>query len=275
MTSNSTLSYIGTWIFNSHPHKEDDDGQHVTSNLDQIFSTHILTRRMTMPLREAMARSVFQLTSSQGGWRSSLCDLHGWICHFQLTSSQGGWRSISTLFRHHILFNSHPHKEDDWCRAGNWWSNFFSTHILTRRMTLLHGKVGVAGWFSTHILTRRMTTLEYDESETSAFQLTSSQGGWRRTAISYVEVRNFQLTSSQGGWRIHCRYFCSCNHFSTHILTRRMTYKIPDGEDGVSFQLTSSQGGWPPPCYFIKWEDLFNSHPHKEDDSNFKQKHSV
>ena len=91
MTSNSTLSYIGTWIFNSHPHKEDDDGQHVTSNLDQIFSTHILTRRMTMPLREAMARSVFQLTSSQGGWRPACA-----ICTAE-----------------YAIFNSHPHKEDD------------------------------------------------------------------------------------------------------------------------------------------------------------------
>ena len=202
MTSNSTLSYIGTWIFNSHPHKEDDDGQHVTSNLDQIFSTHILTRRMTMPLREAMARSVFQLTSSQGGWRSSLCDLHGWICHFQLTSSQGGW-----LFSFLHTLNGKT----------------FSTHILTRRMTVDLDNRVIHVNFSTHILTRRMTAAVAYSYNRKIFQLTSSQGGWRRVSA----------------FRLFHKIFNSHPH------------KEDDGDGTVTnalsvfFQLTSSQGGWP------------------------------
>ena len=55
------------------------------------------------------------------------------------------------------LFNSHPHEEDDTCRLRIFISLIFSTHILTRRMTvsMRSGRIGSA--FSTHILTRRMT----------------------------------------------------------------------------------------------------------------------
>ena len=53
-------------LFNSHPHKEDDnDSSYVSPPL--YFSTHILTRRMTK-LESVYDDSVnFQLTSSQGG----------------------------------------------------------------------------------------------------------------------------------------------------------------------------------------------------------------
>ena len=53
-------------LFNSHPHKEDDDP--TATIMDDIrFSTHILTRRMTVfPAYLKCGRS-FQLTSSQGG----------------------------------------------------------------------------------------------------------------------------------------------------------------------------------------------------------------
>ena len=55
------------------------------------------------------------------------------------------------------LFNSHPHKEDDYLETIFKRRLSFSTHILTRRMTLHHSKWYLCTDFSTHILTRRMT----------------------------------------------------------------------------------------------------------------------
>ena len=143
------------------------------------FSTHILTRRMTLtgsylltvlpfqltssqggwPLVEhyLLTMGFFQLTSSQGGWR------HVFVCYvlrfvfsthiltrrmtsrnittisqlfFQLTSSQGGWRYVRPGFLSDLLFNSHPHKEDDTSLLSYYIFMYFSTHILTRRMTI-------------------------------------------------------------------------------------------------------------------------------------------
>ena len=163
---------------------------------------------------------------------------------FQLTSSQGGWRYCFSLLLWKQLFNSHPHKEDDWSSFS------FNDGLI----------------FSTHILTRRMTSPFVYMQLLEPFQLTSSQGGWPPTAWGIVcssffnshphkeddelyhfylqDYLFFQLTSSQGGWRW---FDDECIH-------------------SCSFQLTSSQGGWL--CLWEKlWQDLFfNSHPHKEDD---------
>ena len=143
-----------------------------------IFSTHILTRRMTVVVLDVGCRWTFQLTSSQGGWRI--------------------WKRIWWYAR---LFNSHPHKEDDHENDYLVLFTYFSTHILTRRMTTYYHLPIYTIHFSTHILTRRMT--------------------------------------------YPCCPTVTCRCFSTHILTRRMTES------------------WP-------WEkadwDIFNSHPHKEDD---------
>ena len=66
MTIILLCTYIAVEVFNSHPHKEDDE------LFDKIcscvnFSTHILTRRMTTGSVVLICISVFQLTSSQGG----------------------------------------------------------------------------------------------------------------------------------------------------------------------------------------------------------------
>ena len=54
-------------FFNSHPHKEDDADELGMSEVT-VFSTHILTRRMTTrSLVSFRSNSAFQLTSSQGG----------------------------------------------------------------------------------------------------------------------------------------------------------------------------------------------------------------
>ena len=89
-----------------------------------------------------------------------------------------------------ILFNSHPHKEDDQRGFDNQAVMNFSTHILTRRMTHAifmqfrhyffnshpHKEDDLSSeniqWFivfSTHILTRRMTGLSHDIGRTSGF----------------------------------------------------------------------------------------------------------
>ena len=145
------------------------------------------------------------------------------VLNFQLTSSQGGWHR---------------------CYRRNANSKKFSTHILTRRMTIAIYCCRMFFVFSTHILTRRMTFPSESESSPAIFQLTSSQGGWR-----YIDQEN-------DSWQ----------DFSTHILTRRMTAWTVRILDARFFQLTSSQGGW---HRLLKiWHHLyfFNSHPHKEDD---------
>ena len=78
------------WYFNSHPHKEDDrDGNlyRKKGTLFQLTSSQGGWRLLSMQVK---ATTIFQLTSSQGGWRfsSGLCWRPWW---FQLTSSQGGW----------------------------------------------------------------------------------------------------------------------------------------------------------------------------------------
>ncbi len=186
-------------LFNSHPHKEDDFGKpeqlaviafstHILTRRmtmkvlitmrQKNFSTHILTRRMTNHLATCTDFFNFQLTSSQGGWLTAPIN-RSLISAFQLTSSQGGWHIFHWTVLLHILFNSHPHKEDDnkiclkqqkkkffnshphkeddqACKATVL-SNNFSTHILTRRMTSVRTVRTHAKRFSTHILTRRMT----------------------------------------------------------------------------------------------------------------------
>ena len=76
-----------------------------------------------------------------------------------------------------IYFNSRPHEEVDW------WLISISDYES----------------ISTHDLTRRSTTWSYDESETSAFQLTTSRGGRQRCTFSCNLICSFQLTTSRGG----------------------------------------------------------------------------
>ena len=206
--------------FNSHPHKEDDHESDKNLRIHHI-STHILTRRMTLIAAELIIAPVFQLTSSQGGWRCRCWDRYrtdefqltssqgGWHCksgsqngktEFQLTSSQGGWQSMQMLSSWECHFNSHPHKEDDpyprlWFRS----QNHFNSHPHK----------------------------EDDHIRITLFIQTA-----------------FQLTSSQGGWPMACCAWMRCLVISTHILTRRMTISINHNIRLLIFQLTSSQGGW-------------------------------
>ena len=148
-----------------------------------------------------------------------------------------------------IYFNSHPHEEDDGISQWKFNGINISTHILTKRMTSGFNYLDKLKDISTHILTKRMTARAWAAVRTSSFQLTSSRRGWR------------------GDW--------NQNHgieISTHILTKRMTVVLLVLVFILVFQLTSSRRGWRFRKRSTNVFKYFNSHPHEEDDSNFKQK---
>ena len=131
--------------------------------------------------------------------------------------------SPQEIFKRIVYFNSHPHEEDDNLFILLQNSGGISTHILTRRMTIIYSRNFLCSLISTHILTRRMTIIPGDVVEAAVFQLTSSRGGWRIDAMKKEIAELFQLTSSRGGW------------------LKRIDLIVARYE----FQLTSSRGGWP------------------------------
>ena len=186
----------------------------------------------------------FQLTSSQGGWLLHHCTVST-LGLFQLTSSHGGWLYLEVASFPYAFFNSHPHKEDD-VRLRSIFDQhrLFNSHPHKEDDQPIDGRKSFYN-FSTHILTRRMTLSRRSIKSCKTFQLTSSQGGWHLLYRFYpvaflfnshphkeddvnVMLLNahsvFQLTSSQGGWRV--------------LEEKKKQLR--------SFQLTSSQGGWPP-----------------------------
>ena len=75
--------------FNSQPHKEADSDA-LKAALDDVISTHSLTRRLTDNCVNKIISQAFQLTASQGGW--------------QRRQKENNYNSY---------FNSQPHKEAD------------------------------------------------------------------------------------------------------------------------------------------------------------------
>ena len=165
-------------IFNSHPHKEDDHCVHLL-NRWKIFSTHILTRRMTL----------------------TLCHQHYTYNLFNSHPHKEDDYNRFTMETEIKIFNSHPHKEDDVMPvAYSSGTKVFNSHPHKEDDAEAKERIGMI-MFSTHILTRRMTVMdktnivfvnffnshphkEDDEPYTGRgkqgviFQLTSSQGGW-------------------------------------------------------------------------------------------------
>ena len=98
-------------IFNSHPHKEDDHSWRYQQN-HNMFSTHILTRRMTDGKREQESSSHF--FNSHPHKEDDIFI----ITVFTLTSfsthilTRRMTTPIPQVLASHV-FNSHPHKEDD------------------------------------------------------------------------------------------------------------------------------------------------------------------
>ena len=171
---------------------------------------------------------------------------------FQLTSSRRGWQ----------LWSIHWNSERG-----------ISTHILTKRMTMT--EKGRRTWnfyfnshpheedddslrllnchadISTHILTKRMTI-------TAVF--------FQKTTDISTHILTKRMTHS-------LNIEVNCENISTHILTKRMTLVKHWIETfKLQFQLTSSRRGWRIFWWCCRSCIYFNSHPHEEDDSNFKQK---
>ena len=145
---------------------------------------------------------------------------------------------------------------------------------------------------STHSLTRRLTPWNLLLLKSPViFQLTASQGGWRKVNVSentpaaistHSLTRRltynhcqlsiiilFQLTASQGGWPQYQEWILSAQAFQ---LTASQGGWRTTGVGGLMayaiFQLTASQGGWR--CkgrHSTESIFHFNSQPHKEADS--------
>ena len=209
--------------FNSHPHEEDDMGAVIRSHGRKNISTHILTKRMTVPH----------------------CSVRWFGTTFQLTSSRRGWPGRRPDRRSDRYFNSHPHEEDDTDRSDMSWIRQISTHILTKRMThpssiqqvpYIHfnsppheeDDAKQHCWtvecnISTHILTKRMT---------NCGKCTASVHG-----IS-THILTKRMTYICAPVRYAPIYFNSHPHEEddTTVSVASSSY--------CSFQLTSSRRGW-------------------------------
>ena len=122
-----------------------------------------------------------------------------------------------------ILFNSHPHKEDDPCSGSRVrFRVFFNSHPHKEDDSSAITHLSFQS-FSTHILTRRMT---HTNAPTSGMHA-----------------------------------------FSTHILTRRMTVRHPSVKL-IPFLFNSHPHKEDDERWGVKIGEktFFNSHPHKEDD---------
>ena len=122
-------------FFNSHPHKEDDrrEGE---KQIPKCFSTHILTRRMTMKVLITMRQK-------------NIFNSHP---HKEDDNTPSVFPFLNDSFSTHILTRRMTRNCFCWfCKTC------FSTHILTRRMTRTLSILLLFTKFSTHILTRRMT----------------------------------------------------------------------------------------------------------------------
>ena len=149
-----------------------------------------------------------------------------------------------------VYFNSHPHKEDDVISAFHRVAtNHFNSHphkeddiVVSYTSCKIH--------ISTHILTRRMTVCLNHRQKRRNFNShphkeddrTSQKSNALSTVIS-THILTRRMTAQKQAVR-------AVIFISTHILTRRMT--------SYSSNLDCPGAN-------------FNSHPHKEDDSNFKQ----
>ena len=123
---------------------------------------------------------------------------------------------------------------------------------------------------STHILTRRMTLLWCICCGSMVFQLTSSRGGWPSFMNTPNPFQNFNShphEEDDGSTSFSYPTLI----ISTHILTRRMTMKVENHYTFMIFQLTSSRGGWHHSYAQKFFHIYFNSHPHEEDDDSDNQ----
>ena len=248
------------------------------TELQEVISTHILTRRMTNRKNQIISIWIFQLTSSRGGW---LCQFQIILCYttisthiltrrmtpenrywispfiFQLTSSRGGWQCKWRIDRRNKHFNSHPHEEDDrtdrtW-RYQNW--NFNShPHEEDDKHSW---KMQKSKWhFNSH-------PHEEDDDPGSScmcrYAYFNSHPHEEDDEFASLFVFQFCISTHILTRRMTgvCGEIHAQGNISTHILTRRMTVGLPkDVRDGI-FQLTSSRGGWLSRLSYSSFTDIF------------------
>ena len=116
---------------------------------------------------------------------------------FQLTASQGGWRPYTAFV------TSFPN---------------ISTHSLTRRLTAWSGRSRqIPSYFNSQPHKEADVFKYVIFIIASLFQLTASQGGWRKTTVFRQRILKFQLTASQGGWQqFQTKTYLSKTDFSTY-----------------------------------------------------------
>ena len=125
----------------------------------RIFSTHILTRRMTVFIVLIVSNLFF---STHILTRRMTCGL---------------MMNVFIL----VLFNSHPHKEDDTFSPALSFFFFFSTHILTRRMTAILNK-------NTLSKTARIIPFEYNTLKIYIFSNSYLFFFWKSTPFSSANL---------------------------------------------------------------------------------------
>ena len=192
-------------------------------------------------------------------------------------------------------FNSPPHKKNH--IATTMINTVFfkiSTHILTKRMTIIHSFAAPAIYISTHILTKRMT----DGFPTFCI-----------LCVISTHILTKRMTTLQQLVRLSERYFNSHPHeeddpdaawqsatycyFNSHPHEEDDAIQRGFDNQAVIFQLTSSRRGWQPVEGTLSTErafqltssrrgwlimvfnqldsKYFNSHPHEEDDQAWKR----
>ena len=254
----------------------------------QNISTHILTRRMTENIRKWGGRNgisthILTRRMTGGDYMADTASL------FQLTSSRGGWHCYEQWIGCRAHFNSHPHEEDDVNpslstpviristhiltrrmtesnRCGMR-RNDISTHILTRRMTKATPEDMIRVNISTHILTRRMTEPTQHKtgfSDISTHILTRRMTESNRCGMRRNDISTHILTRRMTGCSLFL-WFLLC--ISTHILTRRMTVLSTHQVNGIniSTHILTRRMTWLVPG-MPRYTLNFNSHPHEEDD---------
>ena len=142
-------------------------------------------------------------------------------------------------------FNSPPHKKNH--IATTMINTVFfkiSTHILTKRMTIIHSFAALAIYISTHILTKRMTIIHsfaapaiYISTHILTKRMTDGFPTFCILCVISTHILTKRMTTLQQLVRLSERYFNSHPHEEDDaILSEAM-------QDGLVFQLTSSRRG--------------------------------
>ena len=168
------------WYFNSQPHKEADQQHSIRCRVLDHFNSQPHKEADWWPGKRVMWWRWFQLTASQGGWLLLMFEQHSMLS-FQLTASQGGWHGWRDDLSVLCIISTHSlTRRLTQFSPASFFHLTISTHSLTRRLTGYRSRLTRYISISTHSLTRRLTIRTKKHRKRIIFQLTASQGGWRK-----------------------------------------------------------------------------------------------